>query len=149
MGNRRLGLARMEKLMENLKRDLALGGATISGEFMAVEAKASSYAVSMPADSGTTFTTTGASGAVTFTLPTPSASIKGAHCYFFNTVDQNMVIGVTGNDAIVTLNDAAADTLTFSTGGEKIGAAVHCVCDGSLWLAMDTSENTITTNIGT
>ena len=107
MGNRRLGLARMEKLMENLKRDLALGGATISGEFMAVEAKASSYAVSMPADSGTTFTTTGASGAVTFTLPTPSASIKGAHCYFFNTVD------------------------------------------GSLWLAMDTSENTITTTIGT
>jgi hypothetical protein len=139
----------MEALVENLKRDLALGGATVSGDFLNVEAKTSSYTVVMPADSGKLLTTTGASGAVTFTLPTPAASIKGAHIYLFNTVDQNMVVGCATNDKIVTLNDAAADSVTFSTSSEKIGAAVHAVCDGSLWLVMDKSENSITSTIAT
>ena len=76
-------------------------------------AKAASYSVVMPDDTGKLFTTTGATGAITFTLPA-AAALKGTYCRMFNTVDQNMVITVTGNDTLVTLNDAAADSVTFS-----------------------------------
>ena len=140
MGTKRVGLARIEALMENLKRDLALGGATISGDLMKVEAKDASYSVSMPTDSGKFFTTTGASGVVTFTLPTV-AGLTGCHCYFYNTVDQNMVIQCVDadEDLLVILNDAAADNLTFEQTNELIGAGIHAVCDGSKWCLMEVS----------
>ena len=60
-----------------------------------------------------------------------------------------MVIAVTGNDTLVTLNDVAADSVTFSTSNEKIGASAKCVCDGTKWLVMDLSENSITSTIAT
>ena len=149
MGSKRIGLARIEALIENLKRDLTLGGTQISGDKMLVVAKDDSFAISMPADTGKLFTTTGATGAVTATLPAPATTLKGTYCRVFNTVDQNLVIAVTGNDTLITLNDVAADTVTFSTSSEKIGAAVLCVCDGTKWLVMDASENSITSTIGT
>ena len=139
MGTKRVGLARMETLIENLKRDLALGGATVSGDLMNVEAKTASFAPSMPTDSGKFFTTTGASGAVTVTLPTPSSTIAGSHCYVYNTVNQNLIIVCATNDLIVGPNDVDLDNYTFEQAGELIGAAVHLVCDGSKWLVMEMS----------
>jgi len=146
---KRIGFARIEKLLEGLKREIALQGSTIRGDKVSVTAKAASYSVVMPDDTGKLFTTTGATGAITFTLPAPAAALKGTYCRMFNTVDQNMVIAVTGNDTLVTLNDAAADSVTFSTSSEKIGASATCVCDGDKWLVMDTSENSITSTIAT
>ena len=80
-----------------------------------VVAKTASYTVTA-AESGTLFTTTGATGAVEFTLPSKAA---GLHFWFFNTVDQNMTVTADAVDTIVTFNDAAADSVATSTSSEK------------------------------
>jgi hypothetical protein len=102
--------------------------------------KAASYTVTA-ADSGAVFHTTGATGAVTFTLPAPAS---GLYYAFFNTVDQNMVITCGTTDVIVHLNDAAADSITFSTSSEKIGAACQVWSDGAKWFAVTHNGATAT-----
>ncbi|HQN43930.1 MAG TPA: hypothetical protein PLA25_07330 [Anaerolineaceae bacterium] len=94
--------------------------------------KAASYTVKV-IDSGTVFDTTGATGAVTFTLP----PVANAGCFFVfvNTVNQNMAVVSDPVDKMVYDNDAAADSLTASTSGHKIGAALLVVSDGTNWLA--------------
>ncbi|HQO98449.1 MAG TPA: hypothetical protein PLF72_11930 [Anaerolineaceae bacterium] len=95
--------------------------------------KAASYTV-LVTDSGTVFDTTGATGAVTFTLPTVTDA-DGCFYMFVNTVNQNMVITSSPADKMVYDNDAAADSLTASTASHKIGAAIIVVSDGANWLA--------------
>jgi hypothetical protein len=103
-------------------------------------AKTADYTVKAT-ESGAIFTTTGASGAVNFTLPAKAA---GLIYTFINTVGQNMVITPDAVDTIVTFNDAAADTVTFSTAGNLIGAMVTVVCDGTKWIVINNSANTAT-----
>lgn len=105
-----------------------------------VIAKTGDYTV-LSTDNNTIFTTTGAAGAVNFTLPTLA---RGLRFRFFNTVDQNMVI--TGDNNIVALHDAAASTLTFSTSSQKIGACVEVVANeaGTKWLAFVGAGATVT-----
>lgn len=96
-------------------------------------AKAASYTV-VAADAGTLFTTAGASGAVTFTLPAKAAGL--GPFLFLNVVDQNMVIASAGSlDDILADGDLAADTITFSTASRKIGsfAMLWCNAAGTLW----------------
>lgn len=97
-----------------------------------VEAKTADYTVTA-ADSGKVFTTLGAAGAVNFTLP---AVADGAGCEwrFMAAVAQNMVITAPA-DKLVTFNDAAATSLTFSQSGEIIGTGVTIVGDGSFYYA--------------
>lgn len=93
-------------------------------------AKTADYTVTAN-DSGKVLTNRGASGAVTFTLPTPA---NGLWFIFAGLADQNIVIAATGK--IVSLNDATADTLTASTSSEKIGAVMIVVSDGTSWYAL-------------
>lgn len=80
--------------------------------------KAASYTV-VAADHGARFLTTGASGAVTFTLPTIALGLKFA---FLNVVDQNMVIASAEGSNMIEAGDLSANSITFSTAGELIGA---------------------------
>lgn len=74
------------------------------------------------ADNGTLFVVTGSSGATTFTLPTFE---RGLSFEFLQLDDQNMAVASAGSsDNIIGKNDAAADSLTFSTANNKVGA--HC-----------------------
>jgi hypothetical protein len=82
--------------------------------------------------SGTQFTTRGAGGAVNFTLPAPSVALIGCTYEFHNTVDQNMTV-TAGAGKAVTFNNAAAASLAASTAGQKIGAHIKAVCDGTSW----------------
>ena len=107
-----------------------------------VTAKTASYSLTA-ADSGGLFTTTGASGAVTFTLPAVSDN-SGLNYWIFNTVDQNIII--TGpTDTLVVKNDAAADSLTHSTSNEKIGQSFFIVGDDSKWLVFNIAFAAATT----
>ena len=107
-----------------------------------VTAKTASYSLTV-ADSGGLFTTTGASGAVTFTLPAVSDN-SGINYWIFNTVDQNIII--TGPaDTLVVKNDAAADSLTHSTSNEKIGQSFFIVGDDSKWLVFNIAFAAATT----
>lgn len=114
------------------------------GLYKKVSAKTASYQVK-ETDIGTTFTTRGATGAITFTLPTVTYLEVGWWARFYNVVDQNMVVASQGSsDNIVAIHDAAADTLTFSTASNKIGACITVIWDGTGWLSMASNANTLT-----
>ena len=103
----------------------------------------SSYQVTA-ADSGTLFTTTGATGgAVTFTLP--ATIVKGSNFRFVNTVGQNMVVTAPSGKFIL-FNNAAATSATFSTPGNLIGACLDVVTDetGSKYIGLPIGANTLT-----
>ena len=76
------------------------------------------------ADHGTLFVCYGGSANVNFTLP---AMTHGFEVSFFNAQDYNMTVTATPADSLVTLNDAAADSIAFSTAGELIGASLKIV----------------------
>lgn len=96
-----------------------------------VTAKTADYTLTA-ADSGGVFTTTGAAGAVNFSLPAVATS-TGFTYSFVNTVDQNMTITAPAG-TLVALNNASATSIAWSTAGEKIGASCTVICDGSKWL---------------
>lgn len=127
-------------------------GATVSATVAAnlvtwtETAKTGDYTV-VAADTGTMFTTTGASGAVIFTLPTKAAGLRYR---FLNVVDQNMTVASAGSaDDIVGMNDVAADSIAFSTAGEKIGACLEVFCNGAAtkWYAFNISAGANTATV--
>ncbi len=94
------------------------------------------------ADSGILFVNKNAS-ACTYTLPTV-ADAKGKMFWFFNVGASGMVITGGSTDAIVTLNDAAADTVTFNTENQRIGASCLIFCDGTNYFLMSFNGATAT-----
>lgn len=85
--------------------------------------KAADYTV-VAADDGDLFLAT--TGAVTFTLLTKA---NGLSFEFLQTTDNNMVIASAGSaDDILTIHDAGADTITFSTASQKIGSRIRVMC---------------------
>jgi hypothetical protein len=102
--------------------------------------KSANYTV-VAADNGLLFLAT---AAVTFTLPTKE---NGLAFRFVQTADANLVISGSGD--IVHKNSAAADTVTFSTAGEKLGSHVLVEClytaAGTLkWLVSNLGGTTAT-----
>lgn len=93
---------------------------------MRVVAKTASYTV-LEADQGTLFTTEGAGGAVTFTLPATADLPAGWFVEFLNCADQNMIVAAGTADTMVVFNDIAADSIAFSTTSEKAGGYIKCV----------------------
>lgn len=105
-------------------------------------AKDDDYTV-LASDNGTLFTTLGAAGAVVFTLP---AIAQGLAFEFLNLVDQNMSIVSAAGDDIVWVDDLAADSLTFVTTDQKIGAHVllYANAAGTKWYVRNLSPSTVT-----
>ena len=89
---------------------------------------------------GTIFTNRGAAGAVTFTLPAPTA---GAYYFFAGVVAQTLTISA-GSAIAVTVNNAAATSIAFSTASQQIGSFAVAVADGSSWLLVNLSNNAAT-----
>jgi hypothetical protein len=104
-----------------------------------VTAKTANFTVDINAvRSGHRFTNRGAGGAVTFTLPTPNAGDRSKNGYrleFSGVADQSVIVAAAAGKA-VTFNNAAATSLAFSTGGQKIGAVIVAVWDqvGGKWM---------------
>lgn len=114
-----------------------------------IVAKTAAYSC-VEAESGTIFTTEGATAAVTFTLPAPASTTSGTWFIFYNAEDINMTVASGTADLMIAFNDVEADSVAFSTTSEKVGNGVLCVCDGAKWLAMlflgaDSSTVTIAT----
>jgi hypothetical protein len=100
-------------------------------------AKTANYQI-LASDNFTLFDNTGAAGAVTFTLP----PIKNGYYFGFSgRVAQNLAVTSTEGGNIVALNNAAANTLTFQTGGQQIGAILKIYSNraGRLWIAENAS----------
>lgn len=128
-----LGLQRLEKLVEELRREIAFGGSQLEGYRRTVEAKTSDYTISA-ADSGKILTTEGAGGAVVFTLPTPTESLKGVWVDIVQAADQNMRVTCATSDKIISQGDLELDYVENTKVSLKIGAHCECVCTGTKWI---------------
>ena len=139
MGTKRVGLARTQALIENLKRDLTLGGTGLQGVTRPTKSVTSTDSLTA-ADSGKIITLTGT--AFTLTLPGVSAA-EG--CYFDILVGQaaNYVISeVAATDtnvltmvsvnASATERDHAFTTATLSAGA--IGDRFQIYSNGTWWV---------------
>jgi hypothetical protein len=99
-----------------------------------VVAKTSAYTVKTT-ESGTIFTTQGATAAVTFTLPA-TANCAGCLWIFYNCEDVNMTVTAGTVDTMTAINDVAADSVAFSTSSLKIGGGMIVFGDGTSVHAM-------------
>lgn len=110
--------------------------------------KTAAYTV-LAKETGTWFLTTGATAAVTFTLPPVS---DGPFIFFFVAVaDIGMTVAAAAADTLLTFNDAAADSVAFAQSGEIMGGFVIAGCDGTTVFALtpisaEGTTVTVTTN---
>lgn len=92
-----------------------------------VSAKTADYTV-LASESGTIFTTEGATANVNFTLP---AASTGPWVFeFFTAEDFNLTVTAGTADTMVTFNDVAADSVAYSTSSEKVGGYVKVFSAG-------------------
>ena len=125
----------------NVYRELNLqDSAKITGR--QVIAKTAAYTVT-PDDAGKLLVGNHASTQVAFTLPAV-ASCKGLVFHFASLGAAGIkIIGGT-TDKIVVQNDAAADSVSYETASEKIGAACMVWGDGSNYYFFEQSGCTVT-----
>jgi len=106
-----------------------------------VVAKTASYTPKLR-ESGTFFTTEGASGAIVFTLPAVASS-DGIVYWFYSAEIQNMTITAPAN-TMVAGSDATATNVVFSDATGKCGNCVMVVGNGTLWHAFPmTAQNDV------
>ena len=113
------------------------------GGYHNVIANTGDYSVT-EADNDTLFTNTGAAGAVNFTLDADGHTKKGLRYGFYVTADQNVTITSGTADKMYTFNDAAADSVAFSTSSQKMGGYVEVYSDGAGWIVIHSGANTLT-----
>jgi hypothetical protein len=84
-------------------------------------------------------------GGGSFTLPANGAT-AGAWFEVVLLTDQTITMSAATADTLITRGDLTADSVAFSTGGEKIGAAVKFLSNGTYWIAINKSDCTMTVN---
>lgn len=119
-------------------------------EHRRVKIKTASYQI-VEKDLGVYFNNVGASGAVTLTLPDTDTIQDGWWCEGHACVlAQNFIVASYGSsDNIVTFNDIAADSITWSTANEIAGAGWRAIWDATseLWMFDIFTEETQTTTV--
>lgn len=105
-------------------------------------AKTTAYPV-VAADSGTLFTNVGAVGGVTFTLPTLASGLSFG---FLAVADFAITVASAAGDDMVTVNDASADSVAFSTAGDIMGGFVRVYSNvaGTKWYVEKLCPNAMT-----
>lgn len=101
----------------------------------AAVAKTSNYTV-LASQLGTTFTNTGGSGTVVFTLP-PVADSKGGVLRFVGKISQVMSVDVTGTELLYLDGVATAGYKITITG---TGHFADLYCNGSAWMVINRSS---------
>lgn len=88
--------------------------------------------------------------AATVTLPAASADLIGVFVDIACIADVTIVIAATNAGELITFNDVAANSFTWSTGGEKVGASARLTCiSATKWLVQLMTEETQTTTVTT
>ena len=150
MGTKRVGLARTEALLENLKREIVLGvGSSLAGgrrkvsTFDNASGAVTEVLTEATYPSGTLFTLkcAGTSKAVDLTLPALTAGLE----YTFvvqTTSGSGSTVTISGPAAVLegvaVLDDATADitgrtNMVFDATKAIVGTRVSAICDGVKW----------------
>ena len=169
MGTKRVGLARIEALMENLKRDLALAGGSFSGVLHATETLSSVGSYATP----TTTCTTVDSGKILFIdlstvnivlqLPTPEAGWncriimatasddEGTKDFALTTGSDSVDIGghirQGGNSVIEITNATSCVAFDSDDGAVTVGDYLDVYCDGTDYYVVGTTVTAATIDI--
>lgn len=93
-----------------------------------IAAKVADYTC-LATESGTLFTNVAATKAITFTLP--AIALGPWQFWFAVGADQSITVASGTVDTMITFNDAAADSVAFSTSSEKLGGVIWAFCDGT------------------
>jgi hypothetical protein len=101
------------------------------------------------AHAGAFITNTGATGAVTITLPTGTAAMAGWWCQVFVTTAQNVTVATQTTDTLMLDGDATADSIGWVTGSHQIGNGATFVCLGTAGYACLLNPAATTTTIAT
>ena len=112
-----------------------------------IEAKTANHTI-VKEDFGKLFTNRGATGAVTFTLPAVVPGFKSCYVEFYTLEAQDVTIAGTAGE-LVTFNDAAANSVAFSTAGDEIGNYAKAICDGTSWLIILGIEGAVVATVAT
>jgi len=112
------------------------------GTYMAVRPRGRSHKTAnytiLATEHGTEFTNTGATGAITLTLPALStAGINGTTYWVSVIANQSVTVAAAGSDNIVTFNNAAATSIAVTTTDEKIGTKLRFEAVGGKWHVYD------------
>lgn len=114
----------------------ALLNLTNAKQLLRVQAKTAAYTL-LESDSGTFFTTYGASGSVTFTLPAnPTA---GLHYWFLNGTTSDLVVAAATADTLYAYADAAADSVAST----DIAVLMLAIADGNKWYVVSFGNSTV------
>jgi len=152
MGTKRVGLARIEALMENLKREIALGaGTTMVGARKVVKSSTNSDPLTLVAeDSGCVVAMSGT--AHTVTLPAPTSGVcytivaASAANHKVWTAGTNVMYGQnlhsSGGTTVAIVDCRAKGKLLLS--GGVIGDLFQIWCDGTNWYVHALTDAAVT-----
>ena len=160
---RRVGLARIEALIENLKREIAWGdGTSFKGHKAAVETLSAVGTVAAPtktltaADSGLTMFCDISANSVVIQLPTPAAGLhykiilstasdnEATFDLLIHTGSNSVDMGgnIMINGAVVEITNATSALAIDSSGGEAtVGDYLIFDCDGTDWYVQGSVRN--------
>lgn len=96
-------------------------------------AKTTDYTI-LGSESGTVFTSQGATADIEFTLPAVATAGSGFVCWVFNAEDIECLVTAPA-DTLVAFNNATADGISFTTASNQAGGGFMFVCDGTYWHA--------------
>ena len=146
MGTKRVGLARTQALIQNLKRDLQMNGAAMLGlDQKVVNVTGAGSSTTLAAgDSGKVYLVNAADGTHTFTLPALTA---GFNIEILVTVlsDNDIVVTAPGDNMITSCRQFTASgaaethitdtyttvTLNADTVNAVVGTRIRIYCDGT------------------
>jgi alpha-D-ribose 1-methylphosphonate 5-triphosphate synthase subunit PhnH len=136
MGTKRVGLARTQALIQNLKRELTMGGSSMLGIKKKTQAVTTSVTATA-ADSGKVYFVN--AGTTVLTLPASATAGAGWHCKVILTDEPATSFAVTANGTelmgLITCDDGSVQsdanaTFTINTSG-NIGDWLEITCDGT------------------
>ena len=113
-----------------------------------VTAKTASFTITQ-ADSGTVFTNRGDTDVLTITLPTVSDTYTGVQFEAYGVANTALALSAQTAGQLVVKADATANSIAYETSGEIIGACFRVICDGTSWLVIEQSNETVTPAITT
>jgi hypothetical protein len=152
MGTKRLGLARVEALLENLKREITMGaGTTMVGARKVVKGSTNSAPLTLTAeDSGAIVAMTGTAHTVILPAPTAGVEFKIVAASAANhqvwtagtNVFQGQNLHSTGGTTVAIVDLRAKGKLVLSAGA--IGDIIDCWSDGTNWYVRALTDAAVT-----
>lgn len=109
-----------------------------------IKAKTGDYTVAS-GDFGGLITNTGATGAVTITLPAAATTTPGAWVDVYATAAQNLTVATATVDTLVVDGDATADSISWQTSSHIIGNGARFIANTTNWLCVLHAAATTTT----